>query len=70
LNHRRKDRAGKNRAESAGHEPLERVAERVARQTLQALGEVVDSEQEQAQSTQEHYSGGTIHGLRLPAFTT
>jgi len=31
---------------------------------------VVDTEQEQAQSTQERYSGGGIHGLSLPVFTT
>jgi hypothetical protein len=40
-------------------------AERVARQSLQAFGEVVDSEQEQTQSTQERHRGRGIHRLRL-----
>ena len=65
LNHRREERTGSDRAEAAGDEPLERAAQRVAREALQAFGEVVDSEQEQAEPTQERYGGGGIHGLRL-----
>jgi hypothetical protein len=61
LDHRREERTGCNRAESTGNEPLERAAERVARQTLHAFGEVVDSEQEQAQATQERDHGGSVH---------
>jgi hypothetical protein len=51
LNHCRKDRTGGNRAEPTGNEALERTAQRVARKTFQTFSKVVDSEQEQAQST-------------------
>jgi hypothetical protein len=61
LNHRRKERAGGHRAEPAGNESLERAAQRVARETFETFGEVVDTEQEQAQSTQERYGSGGIH---------
>jgi hypothetical protein len=44
---------------------LQRAPERVAGESLQAFGEVVDSEQEQAESTQERYGGRGIHRLRL-----
>jgi hypothetical protein len=61
LNHRREERAGCNRAEPAGNEPLERATQGIARKPLQTFGEMVDSEQEQAQSTQQCYCGGGIH---------
>jgi hypothetical protein len=44
---------------------LQRAPQRVARESLQAFGEMVDSEQEQAESTQERYDGRGIHRLRL-----
>jgi ureidoglycolate hydrolase len=40
---------------------LERAAQRVTRKAFQTFGEMVDSEQEQTQSTQEVYNGGGIH---------
>src|SRR5262249_25029702 len=51
-------------AEAARHEPLQRAANRIARESLQTFGEMVDSEQEQAESTQKRYGGVGIHGLR------
>jgi hypothetical protein len=65
LNHGREERAGCHRAQPAGNEPLERTAQRVARKSFQTFGEMVDSEQEQTQSTKERYDNGDIHGLRL-----
>ena len=53
MNRRREERPGYDGAESAGDEPLERAAERVARQSLQAFGEMVDAEQEEAEPTQD-----------------
>ena len=70
LNHCCEERPGYNRAKFAGNEPLERAAQGVSREPLQAFGEVVDSEQEQAQSTQKVDGGGGIHGMSLPGFTT
>src|SRR5262249_62038380 len=61
LNPRREESTGGNRAEPASNEPLERAAKRIARKPFQTFGEMVDSEQEQAQSTQERYHGGGIH---------
>ena len=52
LNRHREERAECHRAESAGNESLERAAQRVAGKAFQTFGEVVDSEQEQAESTQ------------------
>jgi hypothetical protein len=60
LRRNREERAGRNRAESAGNEPLERAAQGVARKTFQTFGEVVDAEQEQADSTQELDDDGGI----------
>src|SRR5262249_22230387 len=51
-------------AEAARHEPLQRTPERVAGESFEAFGEVMDSEQEQAESTQDRYGGGGIHRLR------
>jgi hypothetical protein len=61
LSRKREERAGCNCAESAGNEPLERAAQGVARKAFQAFGEVVDAEQEQADSTQELYDDSGIH---------
>lgn len=61
--------SGGDRAEAAGNERLERAAQRVARKTLQAFGEVVDPEQEQAQSTQEFHDGGGVRGLQAQRFS-
>ena len=62
LDRRREQHAGHDRAETAADQPLQGAAQRVARETLQAFGEVVDPEQEQAQSTHERYGGGGVDG--------
>src|SRR5262249_43530734 len=51
--------------EAARYEPLQRAAKRIARESLQAFGEMVDSEQEKTESTQERNGGGGIHRSRL-----
>jgi hypothetical protein len=71
LSRDRQERAGYNRAESAGNELLEHAAQGVARQSFQTLSEVVDAEQKQADSTQELHDRGGVHGFpflgRVPA---
>jgi len=59
------DGTGNDGTEAARYEALHCAAERVARESLQAFGEVVDSEQEQTESTQERHCGRGIHRLRL-----
>src|SRR5262249_12312268 len=46
---------------SSRREPLESAAERIARETLEALGEVVDPEQEQPEPAQERHGRGGVH---------
>ena len=59
------DHARRDGAEPAGDEPLERAAQRVAREILQAFGEVVDPEQEHAEPTEQRHDGGGVHRARL-----
>jgi hypothetical protein len=42
---------------------LQRAAKRIARESLQAFSEMMDSEQEQPESTQKRYGGVGIHVL-------
>jgi hypothetical protein len=42
---------------------LERATQGVARKTFETFGEVVDSEQEQTDSTKELYDDSGVHGL-------
>jgi hypothetical protein len=59
------DSAREHSTEAARHESLQSAAKRIARESFQAFGKMVNSEQEQAESTQERYGGGGIHRLRL-----
>src|SRR5262249_7641020 len=63
LRHNREERAGGDGAVAGGNEPLERATQRVARKTLETFGEVVDSEQEQPDSTRELYDDRGAHGI-------
>jgi hypothetical protein len=65
LNRDREDRTRHDRAQSAGNERLQRTAQRIAGKTLETFGEVVDPEQEQAQSTHERHGGEGVHRLFL-----
>src|SRR4029077_3585622 len=65
LYHGSEEGTGDDRTEAARHKPLQCAAERVACESLQAFGEVVDSKQEQTESTQERHGGRGIHRLCL-----
>src|SRR5262249_46451516 len=65
LDHRGEEGTGGDRAEATGDELLERAAQRVAGEALHAFGEVVDAEQEEAESTQKRDHDGVGH--RFPA---
>jgi hypothetical protein len=51
----------RNRAATAGDERFKSAPLGVARKSFQTFGEVMDSEQKQAESTEDCYRGGGIH---------
>src|SRR5262249_22676882 len=63
LARHREERAGDDRAEPAGDEPLERAPQRIAREALQTLAEVMDAQPEHAQPAEKGYDGSGIHAL-------
>ncbi len=56
-------RAAGDRAAAPGHQRLQRAAHRVAGQALQALGQVVDAQQEQADAAQQFDEGGVVRSV-------
>ena len=64
MNQDSKQCTGNDRTQSAADHRLKRTAQGIAGETLQTLGEVMDAEQEEAQST--HHRHILIHRSLLP----